>query len=606
MRGNSNDTEKIRVKKYFAGHFLNKVFLVYLMITIFSSIALLYILSENLQTLKYNETLKMSNQILTTVSSFMRNKFDAEKSIFQRFIGTTEKWDEVTKALMRDAEAENIDGQEEVRQDFSKIAYSIDGQFSGIYAYSNENGNILQLGNNMNSSDYYYFETLTDSIQENKIPCRLVTSRGNHLNNMFSVFLIDVINHPKDYTKDIGLIGISFNARNIRQSCQEFDPYMKGQIYILDGNGKIVYDSKAEYLEEKIPFERLENKNTKFMLGDRIYNSIYNEHHEYYVVNLIPMEEIRQDVAILQESIFRIMIIVILLSLVLTFFSTRYFSARLRTIKLTIDQVKNGKLSGFHEEKQVRDEVGYIYRELIDMCATLEEYINKEYVYQLRQKEMELYALQAQINPHFLYNTLESIRMNLYVKGEKEASKMIYILSEMFRNIMKKGAVVSVREEIDYVNSYLELYRFRYGIRMKYEVEAEDVACSYATIKHILQPIIENALIHGIQDSGTASEPASILIKACQEGEDIIFTVEDDGCGITEARLTEIRSKLAGDDMFQESVGIYNVNNRLRIVYGENYRLQIESREGAGTRVTVRIIAMRKKELEDYVRGLNC
>ena len=202
------------------------------------------------------------------------------------------------------------------------------------------------------------------------------------------------------------------------------------------------------------------------------------------------------------------------------------------------------------------------------MCSSLDDHIQKEYVYQLKQKEMELYALQAQVDPHFLYNTLESIRMSLYMKGETEASKMIRILSDMFRNIMKKDVAVSNREEINYVRSYLELYQFRYGSRMKYEISIPDEVYRYATIKHILQPVIENALIHGIQDTGTDEHPSAISISAEKKGEDILFFVRDDGCGIPEDKLEEIRRKLAQGDLFQDSIGIYNVNNRLRIVYG--------------------------------------
>lgn len=122
------------------------------------------------------------------------------------------------------------------------------------------------------------------------------------------------------------------------------------------------------------------------------------------------------------------------------------------------------------------------------MGEELKNHIDKEYVYQLQQKEMELYALQTQINPHFLYNSLESIRMYLYMVGEEKGSHMIELLSDLFRNIMKKGAVVTFREEIRYLQSYLEFHRFRMGNRMNYEIDIPDEVYRYAAIRHILLP----------------------------------------------------------------------------------------------------------------------
>ena len=196
--------------------------------------------------------------------------------------------------------------------------------------------------------------------------------------------------------------------------------------------------------------------------------------------------------------------------------------------------------------------------------------------------------MQEQINPHFLYNTLEAIRMKLYVKGEDEASRMIRILSELFRNMMKKDAVITNREELKYLYSYLELFQFRLGSRMRFVFQIEEEVYRYATIKYILQPIVENALVHGIEGTGTVEQPCTICISGKKEGEDIIFTVSDDGCGIPEAKLVEMRMRLESDEMFQKSIGIYNVSSRLRIVYGPSYRLGIDSGQGRGTTVTIR------------------
>ena len=137
---------------------------------------------------------------------------------------------------------------------------------------------------------------------------------------------------------------------------------------------------------------------------------------------------------------------------------------------------------------------------------------------------------------------------------------------------------------------------------MQFVFQVEEEVYRYATIKYILQPIVENALVHGIEGTGTPERPCTIRISGKKEGEDIFFMVSDDGCGISEEKLAEMRRRLESDEMFQKSIGIYNVSSRLRIVYGPSYRLRIDSRKGEGTTVTVRVKAMRKRELEEYVQ----
>lgn len=264
--------------------------------------------------------------------------------------------------------------------------------------------------------------------------------------------------------------------------------------------------------------------------------------------------------------------------------------------------MRGGNFTDFPAVTGPEDEIGVIHRELIRMGEELKNHIDKEYVYQLQQKEMELYALQTQINPHFLYNSLESIRMYLYMVGEEKGSHMIELLSDLFRNIMKKGAVVTFREEIRYLQSYLEFHRFRMGNRMNYEIDIPDEVYRYAAIRHILQPTVENALVHGIEEKN-GKETSVIRISARVKEGDILVYIQDDGAGITEERLKEIRAKLQEPGIFQDSIGIYNVNSRLRIVYGEKYGLNIDSRENEGTQVILRMKAMRKKELENYVQN---
>lgn len=602
---------KIKDKTAGKNSFFNKIFLVYALITIISSFVLFLILTENLITIKKDQALEMSGQVIESVDSFLQSKIVDEKSIYQKLYRDDEKWahliEEIINEERQDYYTEHL---QEVQKNITQTVYAVDNQFNGTFLYGKNTGKILQFGSFQNSGEYQFFvNTVHDFAYLEESKTKLVSARNEYTgNNSFSIFIFDPIRDPANFATKIGTMAMCFNAKNIRNCYRRFDKYIKGSVWVMDENGGLIYDSSSEYqLEGAFPqMDLLIERDSTLSGKDMIYNSVYNSECGYYVINPIPMAAIMDDVRVLQYNIFKVMILVLLCAALLNFISTKFFANRVRAIKETMDQVKQGKLTNFKKQRRYRDEVGYIHSELIEMCAVLDAHIKKEYVYQLRQKEMELYALQAQIDPHFLYNSLEAIRMNLYMKGEEEAGKMIWILSDMFRNIMKKDVVVTNRDEMNYVKSYLELYRFRLGNRMEYEIEVHEEVYRYATIKHILQPILENALVHGIQDVGTEEHPSRIKILAEKQGEDIVFTISDSGSGIETERLQEIRENLEKDELFQKSIGIYNVNNRLRIVYGDDYMLQIFSKEMEGTEVILKIKAMKKKELESYVRDINC
>ena len=609
-------------RKVIKNSFFNKIFLVYLAITFVSCIILFFTLTQSLISVKYDQALVMSDQILATVDTYLEKKIANVKSIQQKLYRDGGNWRMITEELKNPA-AERLSAyqRQELNNAVIQTYYSIDKDLNGIFLFGSQEENMLQFGSSQSNAEYSFFlDYCRNHASDDFSSLQLVSSRNPaHTSNTFSLFLTDAVRNPDNFADCIGVSGIYFNAMNIQQSYYQYNRHLKGTIYIIDSSRNLLYDSSSSYLtQEHFPWEKLmETAGGNFLYQGVNYNVVRSSSGPWYIVNAFPMSMVREDVKVLQKNILSILFLIFILTFLLNYISTKFFAKRIRPITDTMEQVKTGHLTSFQIQPNSDDEIGYIYSELIKMCSSLDDHIQKEYVYQLKQKEMELYALQAQVDPHFLYNTLESIRMSLYMKGETEASKMIRILSDMFRNIMKKDVAVSNREEINYVRSYLELYQFRYGSRMKYEISIPDEVYRYATIKHILQPVIENALIHGIQDTGTDEHPSAISISAEKKGEDILFFVRDDGCGIPEDKLEEIRRKLAQGDLFQDSIGIYNVNNRLRIVYGSSYRLQIQSRlrrppssdgtggEDGGTLVTLRIRAMKKKELEEYVQTIN-
>lgn len=595
-------------RKYISRSFFRKIFIVYVVITIMTGQILFVVISRNLMTIKYDQALIMSDQIIATVDNFLVNKMTGALSIHQRLYRDKETWTLLVSELQNPGSNElSAYQQQELRRIVSNTMYGIDKDFNGLFLGGYGRGNVIQYGSGQTLIENKFFTDCLIKGRESGKQIQLVSARNEKSpGNAFSVFLFSTVKSP-DYSKDIGTLAVFFNAMNIRQSYQAYEEYLKGNLYIFDEKGELLFDSTAAYdLPESFPETGILRQSTERQtLDEWVYNTYYAQNNGYYVVNAFALKAIRDDIKIPQRTMLGVFALALLAAVFLNYISTKFFAKRLKPITDTIEQIKEGHLTSFSIQKKYDDEVGYIYTELLQMCAALDDHIQKEYVYRLRQKEMELYTLQAQIDPHFLYNTLEAIRMKLYVKGETEASKMIWILSDLFRNMMKKDVVVTNRDELNYLQSYLELFQFRLGSRMKYKFEIAQEVYRYATIKHILQPVIENALVHGIQDAATQENPSTILIQGNKEGEDIIFIIRDDGCGIEREKLSEIRERLDNSALFQDSIGIYNVSSRLRIVYGYSYKLRIESEAGRGTAVTVRIKAMKKKELEEYVQTID-
>lgn len=584
------------------------MFLVYLGITLATELILYVTLSHNLISIKYDQALIMSDQCILTVDTYLENKLDNAVAIHKRLYQDTVHWRNMTLELEnpgnRDMDAWQ---QQEMRTTVINTFYGIDREFNGLMLGSYADGGIYSFGNGDMSAEKLRFKECLEKCRAGEgldgiVSGRMERSRGN----AFSIFFLSNVK-SEDFKRDIGCIGVYFSAMNIRQCYRQYEEYLKGSIYVFDRDCEMLYDSGEKYvLEKDFPLDQLlTGKSGVKTIEDQVYNVLYSSADGYYVINAFPVSAVLEDVKIPQHTMLMVFLLALIFAVLLNYLSTQIFAKRLKPITDTIKQVRDGHLTSFPIQKKYDDEVGYIYTELLRMCASLDDHIQKEYVYKLEQKEMELYALQAQIDPHFLYNTLEAIRMKLYVTGETEASKMIWILSDLFRNLMKKDAVVTNREEVNYLHSYLELFQFRLGSRMQFTFEVEDEVYRYATIKHILQPIVENALVHGIEDTGTCEHPCTITIEGRKEKEDIVFVIRDDGCGISQDKLSEIRSKLDRDELFQKSIGIYNVSSRLRIVYGSAYRLKIDSREGEGTVVTARIKAMKKRELEEYVQTVD-
>ena len=215
----------------------------------------------------------------------------------------------------------------------------------------------------------------------------------------------------------------------------------------------------------------------------------------------------------------------------------------------------------------------------------IEEQVTREQKL-LRKAEFEL--LQAQINPHFLYNTLDAIVWSAEAGNQKQVVKMVGSLSDFFRSSLNKGKeLVSIREELSHVRSYLEIQQIRYQDILSYDIDVPQELYDNEIPKITVQPVVENALYHGIKNRRGGGK---ILVTGTVADKDYCIIVSDDGIGMDKERLEEIREELSGNSKGNEKIyGLYNVNERIKLFYGEEYGISIDSEYEKGTTVTIRL-----------------
>lgn len=296
-----------------------------------------------------------------------------------------------------------------------------------------------------------------------------------------------------------------------------------------------------------------------------------------------------------------IMILVILCCLTMILVVSSHFSKQLTDpIHKMIGEMNKLRQGDFNVKLQVssQDEIGVLSESFNEMSEQLQMHINRSYVAQLKEKEAELTALKSQIYPHFLYNTLEVIRMTAYDENDEKVATMIEALSDQMHYIIGTAKdVVPLRMEVDGLRKYLWLINCRYEGKVIFEVNADGLM-EYLIPKLILQPIVENAFFHGLKPK---QGEGVIQLMAEEEEDKLMITILDNGVGMKPEEKRHLEELLESDrpgnkeEYNWQSIGLKNVHDRLRYLYGMQYGITISSHEGMGTAVC----AVIPKDLED-------
>lgn len=383
--------------------------------------------------------------------------------------------------------------------------------------------------------------------------------------------------------KNIGTLIINYKVRNFIKAVAEYR-HLKGNIFVMDRNGLVIFDSSGKYTGSELPFyDSLNSGEREFTYDHKRYISLTDRTMlvNYSISSVSPSDEVLSESSGIRKLFYIVIAGLLFVSISITILASKRISKRVHKITEAMRKTESGILDSSLEVKG-SDELDLIADGFNRMSRNLSEYIKQVYLSGLKQKSAELSALQSQINPHFLYNTLETLRMESLSSGNDSVASMIQILANIFRwNLKNKQNTILVSQEVQYLRYYLDLQKYRLKDRLEYSIQLEPSIVNCRIIKFSLQPILENAIQHGIE---RMEEGGWIEIKGFREDANVVFEISNSGETMEKVELQKLNDELNGEvDFKQDKIGLKNVHDRIRILFGDSCGFSILSEAGCTT-----------------------
>ncbi|WP_343246986.1 sensor histidine kinase [Diplocloster hominis] len=361
----------------------------------------------------------------------------------------------------------------------------------------------------------------------------------------------------------------------------------ESSIYILDREGNILSSSDRASLgknfvrirEEEIP----DDASGYLVRGGEVITYYPIAQVGWRVVKIEPTDTLFQS----NNAVNTIILLCIVLTLI---FGLSFMLMQRRTmiapvVKLSQDakqfQVEHFKVPIYSDS---HDEIGELNRNMSRMVDYIQDLIQNQYINEIKRREIELKYMQSQINPHFLYNALDSIRWMAVVDGQEKIAEQVEALSDIFRHALSSGReIVTVAQEVEHLKSYILIQKNRFGDRIRVDIRMEEGLEECKVLKLILQPLVENAIVHGLEDK---VEGGRIAVDISSEEDTLLYVVEDDGVGTDEDRINHY---LQEPEEEHNAFALKNIDERIKIKYGVCYGIHFTSEPEIGTRVEVRL-----------------
>ncbi len=409
--------------------------------------------------------------------------------------------------------------------------------------------------------------------------------------------------------KKEGLFFVDLNYSAISDLCSSNHIGQKGYVFLIDANGNIVYHPKQQLLYGGLQKEKIDEimncTSDYFFTGDgaqrRLYTLSRSEKTGWCVVGVADSQELQKNAKQAQIMYLIVAGCLLLGVLVISNRLSQDLTKPIRQLRDCMSTVEEGNF-GVSVDIAVENEIGSLSKSFNVMTDRIQALIEQNYYEQEQKRKSELRALQAQINPHFLYNTLDSIIWMAEDGQNEDVVVMTSALARLLRqSISNEQEQVTVAQEIDYVTSYLTIQKMRYKDKLEYEIEVSPEIRDVKIVKFTLQPLVENAIYHGIKYKASKG---TIWIRGFAKKDKALIQVKDDGAGIDEEKMRKILQEAdLAEPSLQKSggVGILNVQKRLRLYYGKEYGISYSGKVGEQTTAIVSIPLLRG--VEDGKKG---
>ena len=391
-----------------------------------------------------------------------------------------------------------------------------------------------------------------------------------------------------------GAVFIDLNYSAISELCDQNSIGDKGYVFIVDQDGNIVYHPQQQQLYNELQTENIDAvmnaKTDTVTVGkgehEKIYTISRSEKTGWTVVGCMNVAELLKGSRQAQRVYVVCAAGLIVLALILSRLLARNITYPIQRLRDSMKKVQTGEFPTIDLEVSSENEIGSLTKSFNVMTHRIQELMAQNIHEQEQKRKSELKALQSQINPHFLYNTLDSIIWMAEGKKNEEVVLMTASLARLLRqSISNEDELVSIGQEAEYARSYLTIQKMRYKDKLEFQIDISPAIFGVKIIKLVLQPIIENAIYHGLKYKDSKG---FLIVCGYQEGEKAVLEVEDNGVGMDEETLSHIFEKHKVN-YHSNGVGVYNVQKRLKLYYGEEYGIVYKSKKNEGTRAVITI-----------------
>lgn len=425
----------------------------------------------------------------------------------------------------------------------------------------------------------------------------IVTNRSYSIDDVFS--LAKAVQDPET-GEVLGVILLDIRHDIIQSSINGVTIGEKGFVFVMDQEDNIVYTPVNGIVYRVNPkwVKAMESMSVQIQGGSYQIRSELSPYTGWRTVGVFSMDEVMSSVNTIVYILFTCVIISLVLVVIVSFKFSRTLTNPIFKLKRLMKQAESGDLTvRFNFEHN--DEIGELGQSFNHMIARIDQLIQMVYVEQENKRTAEMKSLQEQIKPHFLYNTLDTISWMARDYDAEDIVRLVDALTNMFRIGLSHGKdIITVKEEITHVSNYLYIQKIRYKDKLNYVIHVDESLYAIEVPKLILQPLVENAIYHGVKAKRGGG---TITITGVPEGENLVFTVQDNGAGMPQEKVEELNRRMSERSVLdeQKSFGLFYIRERIQLCYGTGYGVHVESALGEGTRVTITLPLYQKPKKFD-------